>query len=223
MPRDEIPVEATALVCRLLARPAPTPGAQRCGAARHRAHGRRHGATALHRRPVGHLGARRRHRFGIGSRAADPSHGGRDPVPLANRASRTGLVVGGISRAMLALARQHAVDRGAVRQAHRIVPGGAPPIAETLVAIEGAEATLKAADDDLGCLLAKAAAGQAALTAAKHRPAGDGRNPVFHRRTRPAPARETCDGARLLGSARTSPGEGGGAVAGARPARLAKL
>ncbi|HZU45773.1 MAG TPA: acyl-CoA dehydrogenase family protein, partial [Mycobacterium sp.] len=41
-------------------------------------------------------------------------------------------------------------------------------LAETLVAVEGAEATLQAASDDLGCLLAKAAAGQAALTAARH-------------------------------------------------------
>ena len=36
-------------------------------------------------------------------------------------------------------------------------------LAETLVAIEGAEATLYAATDDLGSLLAKAAAGRAAI------------------------------------------------------------
>ena len=41
-------------------------------------------------------------------------------------------------------------------------------MAETLVAIEGAEATLGAATDDFGSLLAKAAAGQAALTTSKH-------------------------------------------------------
>jgi alkylation response protein AidB-like acyl-CoA dehydrogenase len=41
-------------------------------------------------------------------------------------------------------------------------------LAEALVYIEGAEATLLAARDDLGSLLAKAAAGQAALTAARH-------------------------------------------------------
>ena len=41
-------------------------------------------------------------------------------------------------------------------------------LAETLVALEGAEAALAAASDDLGSLLAKAAAGQAALTAARH-------------------------------------------------------
>jgi alkylation response protein AidB-like acyl-CoA dehydrogenase len=44
-------------------------------------------------------------------------------------------------------------------------------LAETLVALEGAEATLVAAamePDDLSFLLAKAAAGQAALTAGRH-------------------------------------------------------
>jgi alkylation response protein AidB-like acyl-CoA dehydrogenase len=44
-------------------------------------------------------------------------------------------------------------------------------LAETLVAIEGAEATLSLPGDDnadLTALLAKAAAGKAALTAAKH-------------------------------------------------------
>jgi alkylation response protein AidB-like acyl-CoA dehydrogenase len=41
-------------------------------------------------------------------------------------------------------------------------------LAETLVALDGAEAVLHAADTDFGALLAKAAAGQAALLAAKH-------------------------------------------------------
>jgi alkylation response protein AidB-like acyl-CoA dehydrogenase len=42
-------------------------------------------------------------------------------------------------------------------------------MAETYVALEGAEATLTAAgDDDTSALLAKAAAGRAALTAARH-------------------------------------------------------
>jgi alkylation response protein AidB-like acyl-CoA dehydrogenase len=41
-------------------------------------------------------------------------------------------------------------------------------LAETLVTIEGAEAALGAGTDDFTSLLAKAAAGQAALTAAKH-------------------------------------------------------
>ncbi|OJZ72278.1 acyl-CoA dehydrogenase [Mycobacterium paraffinicum] len=79
----------------------------------------------------------------------------------------------GAGRAMLALARQHALDR--VQFGRRISSFQAirHRLAETLVAIEGAEATLHvAADSDdhdgLASLLAKAAAGQAALTAARH-------------------------------------------------------
>jgi Acyl-CoA dehydrogenase, C-terminal domain len=77
----------------------------------------------------------------------------------------------GASRAMLSLARQHAVDR--VQFGRRIGSFQAirHRLAETLVAIEGAEATLAAATaepDELACLLAKAAAGQAALTTARH-------------------------------------------------------
>ena len=77
----------------------------------------------------------------------------------------------GSARAMLTLARRHALDRiqfgkpiaGFQAVRHRL--------AETLVAIEGAEATLNLPDSDspdLTSLLAKAAAGKAALTAAKH-------------------------------------------------------
>lgn len=76
----------------------------------------------------------------------------------------------GSSRAMLSLARQHAVDR--VQFGRRISSFQAirHRLAETLVAIEGAEATLQAADaaDELASLLAKAASGRAALTAARH-------------------------------------------------------
>ena len=77
----------------------------------------------------------------------------------------------GTSRAMLSLARRHALDR--VQFGRRISSFQAirHRLAETLVAIEGAEATLRAATDDsdhLACLLAKAAAGQAALTSARH-------------------------------------------------------
>ncbi|OKH69739.1 acyl-CoA dehydrogenase [Mycobacterium sp. SWH-M5] len=114
-----------------------------------------------------------------GSDSVDPTLGG---LPLrkvpdgqllriseARRALGWWLV--GSARAMLALARQHALDR---------VQFGAPiatfqavrhRLAETLVAIEGAEATLSqpnADNVDLTSLLAKAAAGKAALTAAKH-------------------------------------------------------
>jgi len=99
-----------------------------------------------------------------------------DPLPLAAlhagwRALGWWLV--GTSRAMLSLARQHAVDR--VQFGRRISSFQAirHRLAETLVAIEGAEATLHIAvqpdePDGLASLLAKAAAGQAALTTARH-------------------------------------------------------
>jgi hypothetical protein len=97
-----------------------------------------------------------------------------DPVlsaALAKGRLALGWWLVGISRAMLSLARQHAVDR--VQFGRRISSFQAirHRLAETLVAIEGAEATLHAGTDepdDLACLLAKAAAGQAALTAARH-------------------------------------------------------
>ncbi len=77
----------------------------------------------------------------------------------------------GTSRAMLTLARQHAIDR---TQFGRPVAGFQAirhRLAETLVAIEGAEATLDLPgtdNPDLTALLAKAAAGRAALIASKH-------------------------------------------------------
>jgi|SRR5271166_545576 len=100
-----------------------------------------------------------------------------DPLPLAALAAgrrAAGWWLVGTSRAMLSLARQHAMDR--VQFGRRIGSFQAVRhrLAETLVAIEGAEATLHAAtdvseeQDELACLLAKAAAGQAALTTARH-------------------------------------------------------
>ena len=97
-----------------------------------------------------------------------------DPVPLAAGRRALGWWLVGTSRAMLSLARQHAVDR--VQFGRRISSFQAirHRLAETLVAIEGAEATLDTAAaqsdgaDRLASLLAKAAAGQAALTTARH-------------------------------------------------------
>ncbi|WP_293045751.1 acyl-CoA dehydrogenase family protein [Mycobacterium sp.] len=99
-----------------------------------------------------------------------------DPLPSAAlhagwRALGWWLV--GTSRAMLSLARQHAVDRVQFGRHISSFQAIRHRLAETLVAIEGAEATLQAAtecDDPegLASLLAKAAAGQAALTAARH-------------------------------------------------------
>ncbi|WP_082945375.1 acyl-CoA dehydrogenase family protein [Mycobacterium sp. E2733] len=97
------------------------------------------------------------------------------PPPAALQAGRRALGwwLVGAARAMLALARQHALDR--VQFGRHISSFQAPRhrLAETLVAIEGAEAALHVAGqsddhDGLASLLAKAAAGQAALTAARH-------------------------------------------------------
>jgi hypothetical protein len=101
-----------------------------------------------------------------------------DPVPLAALAAgrqAVGWWLVGTSRAMLALARQHAVDRVQFGRHISSFQAIRHRLAETLVAIEGAEATLQAAASDqpddpdgLASLLAKAAAGQAALTTARH-------------------------------------------------------
>jgi hypothetical protein len=91
-----------------------------------------------------------------------------DPVPLAAGRRALGWWLVGASRAMLALARQHALDRVQFGRPVASFQAVRHRLAETLVAIEGAEATLGAATDDFGSLLAKAAAGRAALTAAKH-------------------------------------------------------
>jgi hypothetical protein len=93
-----------------------------------------------------------------------------DPVPLAAGRVALGWWLVGTGRAMLSLARAHALDRVQFGRPIASFQAVRHRLAETLVAIEGAEATLRAAGpaNDLGCLLAKAAAGQAALTAARH-------------------------------------------------------
>jgi hypothetical protein len=97
------------------------------------------------------------------------SHG--DPVPLAAGRHALGWWLVGAGRAMLALARQQALDRVQFGKPIASFQAIRHRLAETLVAVEGAEATLLAAGaepDDLSFLLAKAAAGQAALIAARH-------------------------------------------------------
>ncbi|MGW1030493.1 acyl-CoA dehydrogenase family protein [Streptomyces sp. NPDC002577] len=91
-----------------------------------------------------------------------------NPVPLAEGRRALGWWLAGASRAMLSLARSHVLDRIQFGRPLASFQAVRHRLAETLVAIEGAEATLRAAEDDLGCLLAKAAAGEAALTAARH-------------------------------------------------------
>jgi hypothetical protein len=95
-----------------------------------------------------------------------------DPVPLAAGRRALGWWLVGTSRAMLSLARLHAVDRVQFGRPIASFQAVRHRLAETLVAIEGAEAALDATDDsddfEFACLLGKAAAGQAALTAARH-------------------------------------------------------
>ncbi|MEU6644447.1 acyl-CoA dehydrogenase family protein [Saccharomonospora sp. NPDC046836] len=91
-----------------------------------------------------------------------------NPVPLAAGRRALGWWLAGTSRAMLALARGHALDRTQFGKPIAAFQAVRHRLAETLVAIEGAEATLVAADGELGSLLAKAAAGRAALTTARH-------------------------------------------------------
>jgi hypothetical protein len=94
-----------------------------------------------------------------------------DSVPVAAGRHALGWWLVGAGRAMLSLARQHALDRSQFGRPVASFQAIRHRLAETLVGIEGAEATLVAAaaePDDLSFLLAKSAAGQAALTAARH-------------------------------------------------------
>jgi hypothetical protein len=91
-----------------------------------------------------------------------------DPVPVAAGRRALGWWLVGTGRAMLALARAHALDRVQFGRPLASFQAVRHRLAESLVALEGAEATLVAADDPFASLLAKAAAGQAALTAARH-------------------------------------------------------
>ena len=115
--------------------------------------------------------------------AGDPG----DPVPLAagRRAVGWWLVTG---RAMLSLARAHVLDRVQFGRPLASFQAVRHRLAETFVALKGAEAALAGAeevavsgasagalsgagagaDGELAAVLAKAAAGQAALTAVRH-------------------------------------------------------
>jgi hypothetical protein len=82
----------------------------------------------------------------------------------------------GTSRTMLSLAREHALSRSQFGKPVSGFQSIRHKLAETYVAIEGAEAALQACagtpespgNNELRSLLAKAAAGQAALTTSKH-------------------------------------------------------
>ncbi|GAC1396196.1 MAG: acyl-CoA dehydrogenase family protein [Mycobacterium sp.] len=94
-----------------------------------------------------------------------------DPVRLVDARRALGWWLIGAARAMLALACRHALDRVQFGRPIAGFQAVRHRLAETLVTIEGAEATLLLPGDDnpdLTALLAKAAAGKAALTAARH-------------------------------------------------------
>lgn len=135
---------------------------------------------------------------------------GHSPVPLAAGRRALGWWLVGTSRAMLSLARRHALDRVQFGRPVASFQAIRHRLAEALVAVEGAEATLSGVDDELSSLLAKAAAGHAALTTARHCQQtlggiGFTAEHEFHRHVRRA---LILDG--LLGSSRELTREAGG-------------
>jgi alkylation response protein AidB-like acyl-CoA dehydrogenase len=93
------------------------------------------------------------------------------PIRVAEARVAVGWWLVGAARAMLDLARRHALDRVQFGKPIAGFQAIRHRLAETLVAIEGAEATLAlpgTGNPDLTALLAKAAAGKAALTASRH-------------------------------------------------------
>ncbi|GAB89690.1 acyl-CoA dehydrogenase family protein [Gordonia rhizosphera] len=89
-------------------------------------------------------------------------------VPLTTARIALGWWLVGTSRAMLDLARGHALARTQFGRPIAAFQAVRHRLAESLVAIEGAEATLLCTSDNVGALLAKAAAGRAALTTVRH-------------------------------------------------------
>ncbi|MFF0081813.1 acyl-CoA dehydrogenase family protein [Streptomyces canus] len=146
------------------------------------------------------------------------------PVPLALGRQALGWWLVGTGHAMLALARGHVLDRHQFGRPLASFQALRHKLAETLVALEGAEATLIRADGDLSSLLAKAAAGRAALTAARHcqQTLGGTGFTAEHQLHRHAKRALALDG--LLGSARELTREAGALIAsrGAVP-RLVQL
>ncbi|MFI6377177.1 acyl-CoA dehydrogenase family protein [Streptomyces sp. NPDC050546] len=108
---------------------------------------------------------------GLPLRHAEP---GDLPAPALSAGRRAlGWWLLGTGRAMLALAREHVLDREQFGRPLASFQALRHRLAETYVALEAAEAVLAAARptdalDHTGALLAKAAAGRAALTAARH-------------------------------------------------------
>jgi len=91
-----------------------------------------------------------------------------NPSPLAVGRLALGWWLTGIGRLMLSLSVTYVATRTQFGRPLGSFQAVRHRLAETHVALEGAEAALSAAENDLGALLAKAAAGTAALTAARH-------------------------------------------------------
>lgn len=103
-----------------------------------------------------------------------------DRMALAAGRRAAGWWLAGTGRAMLSLARAHVLDRVQFGRPLAAFQAVRHRLAEAFVALEGAEAALAGADEvafsgpasdrdaELSAVLAKAAAGQAALTAARH-------------------------------------------------------
>jgi len=222
---DEIPYESTALVFRLLGETGTHAGVLN-DVVLHAA-GRPGGGTV----PLPFTGGRwvlwertDHHGTAVDGELPIRTTGAGEQVPLAEGRRALGWWLAGSARAMLVLARRHALDRVQFGRPIASFQAVRHRLAETLVAIEGAESTLRAASDDLGCLLAKAAAGQAALTAAKHcqQVMGGIGFTAEHDLHRHVKRVMVLDG--LLGSARELTGEAGAAVrALGRAPRLANL
>ena len=168
---DEMPDESTALVFRLLGETGTHAGV--INDVLLHAAGRPCGGTV----PLPFTGDR----WVIWERGIDASPGSTVDPELPIRGAESGeqisLAAGrralswwlvGSARAMLSLARRHALDRVQFGRPIASFQSVRHRLVETLVAIEGAEATLTTTSDELGCLLAKAACGQAAITASKH-------------------------------------------------------
>ncbi len=107
----------------------------------------------------------------VGTAAATPLADGAWDAAVAAGRRAVGHQVVGATRTMLDLARSHALDRVQFGRPISSFQAVRHKLAETLVAIEGLEATLSAAWDDgtpITSALAKAAAGRTARTVATH-------------------------------------------------------
>ncbi|MBA9005383.1 acyl-CoA dehydrogenase family protein [Thermomonospora cellulosilytica] len=133
------------------------------------------------RRPPGGVVALKEDGLAFG-RPCEPSPGGLDPAlgltraewePLTDEALAAGrralgFQIVGAGRTMLALAREHALARTQFGRQVASFQAVRHRLAETLVALEAAQAALEHAGDPMTAMLGKALAGRAGLTAMRH-------------------------------------------------------